>query len=66
MMTGRFFDLADERTGYHAIRLKIDVVSAADPADIAALAAAARRKSPWVNTFAHPNTVDVVIGGATR
>jgi len=59
-----FFDLADERTGYQAIRLNIDVKSDADTAKIEALVAEARRKSPWLNTFAHPNTIDTkIVGG---
>jgi uncharacterized OsmC-like protein len=58
-----YFDLAEERTGYHAIRLKIDVESDADAAEIEALVAEARRKSPWLNTFAHPNTIDTKIAG---
>ena len=56
-----FFDLADGRTGYHAIRLNIYVASTASVEKIEALVAEASRKSSWLNTFAHRNTIKATI-----
>jgi uncharacterized OsmC-like protein len=53
-----FFDLADGRTGYTNVRLKVDVTSDAENDRIEALIAEARRKSPWLNTFSHQNTIE--------
>lgn len=59
-----FFDLADERTGYRTLRLNVDVDCDTDASEIEALIAEARRKSPWLNTFAHPNSVSAkIVGG---
>ena len=53
-----FFDVGDARTGYHSIRLKADVASDADIEVIESLVSEARRKSPWLNTFANQNAIE--------
>jgi uncharacterized OsmC-like protein len=53
-----FFDLADARTGYQTVRLKVNVASDAGHGEIEALVTEARRKSPWLNTFAHQNSIE--------